>query len=204
MSRSTKIIDKAMLVVGQNNPVASDVLLYKVATDVSRRIAEETLSIETSDTLSITASETDYDEPSGFYRLKALHTPGSTLFGTQEVDRSELDTIEQNTPNLGGGTICFARWGGQMRFYPQPSAGTYTLYYYGLPTSTMSSSSEPETPSYQDDLIFYGLMCEILPLVGKFDMVQYYESKYGQEFQRCLNSHRRTKTTSLEIYPHEV
>jgi len=204
MGRSKKIFDRIKLLMGVDHTL-DDSLVFQIMTEAQTDIAEGNLCIETSDTLPILSNTATYDEPNGFYRLKLIALSNGLVIEPEEVDKKEMDNIQKLSPFIGVGRIVYTRWNGQITFYPTPSAtDTYTLYYYAIPTAAMSQSSEPQTPPIFDKAIQYGALIDIFLLTGKQDQVPLYTSLYGQELQRAMTSWRRTKTTSLEIYPQEV
>lgn len=202
-TRSKKIRNRIRLIVGNTGAVPNP-LIYDRMSAVQRRLAEESLCLERSEDVSIVASTADYDEPSGYYKLKQINLPSGSTIEPVEVDQATFNNLSR----VGVATTAvqyFSRWNGQIHFWPTPgSAATWTFFYYALPVYDLGRSNDPETPSYMDDAIEYGALAELLPLAGKFDLAQFYAAKYAMEQQRVKDSWRTTKNNIHEIDYHDV
>jgi len=197
--RTKRIRDKVRMYVGVDEVKITQALIFLTIDDYQRRIAEETLCIEGSASLSV--SNGTVSEPSGFYRLRFIELPDSQILQLREVDLEEFDGLEKSTLSAIQTPAYFKRWNGTITFYPNPGTASYTAWYYKIPSTNVSASVDPETPARFDDAIKYGVLSELLPLVEKSG--EYYRQLYAQELGRALNSHRRTKTLPLELYAHE-
>ena len=207
LSRSKRIFDFVRSILGPETiDKIPDKLVFNIMTDVSRRLAEETLCIEQSEDLTVVAGTELYDEPDGFYRMKHLKVPSGALLVLQESEIDEINTIRTDIPNsFAQAPTYFYRWNGQIGLFPAPqAAGTYTVYYYALPVTELSTSVSPATPYYMDDAIKYGVLAELLPILGKDNQGVMYRQFYEGQLARAVNRHAATKSNSHNILYHDV
>ena len=203
--RSDKIRDKVKTITGLTETYIQDVLIFLLLDEVQRDVAEETLCIESSGTLTIVASTASYAEPTGFYRSMKLALPSTMIVPITEIDYDEYDRISKvSTTSASQSPIYFTRWAGNVIFYPTPStSGTYTWYFWKIPSTTTSTSIDPETPARMDTLLFYGVMYKILPHKQDFKGAEYYRSLYETELLKEKKRQRGSKSMSLPIYSSE-
>ena len=183
-----------------------DKLVFNMMTDVSRRLAEETLCVEKSEDITVVAGTELYDEPDGFFRMKHLKVPSGALLTLTESEIDEINSIKTEIPNsYAQAPTYYYRWEGQIGLFPAPQAsGTYTAYYYAIPDTELSASLEPETPYYMDDAIRYGVLAELLPILGKGQEATFYLQRYEQYVAKAKVTHRTTKSNQHGILYHDV
>ena len=129
---------------------------------------------------------------------------GSTL-QVEEVSIEEYDYITRSiTFPAPQKPLYFKRWNGTFTFYPTPSDNSYTLFFWKIPTTNMSSSVDPETPAVFDPVLEYMSVSKLAPFVGKFDLVPIYDGLYRREMDHAVESRRRTKRSSHSIYYHDL
>lgn len=203
-SRTDKIHDHIRLIVGRENiDKIPQQLIYNKIQDWQIRIAEEFLCIESSGTLSVTSGDESYSEPSGFYRMKLVSLPDGQSIIPYEVDYMEYDGMKRTLSTIEQNPMYFTRWDGVIYFYPTPSgSGTYTVYYYATPSTTVSTSVDPETPQRFDRLIEYGVILEFLPIINP-SLMPIYQKFFDDERTRALRTQRSTHTVPLSITYHE-
>lgn len=205
----TKLIrDRAIVFAGLLPKMAADrpafeKLVFQTIDSYQKRIAEEVLCLEGKTDLSINSSG-EATEPSGFYRLKFIERPSSLRinFAPEEVDPVEFDYIKRVITGSGGlSQYYFKRWNGTLTFHPNPGAVTWTIHYYKVPTTNVSSTVDPEIPTMFDKALEYAVISELMPFAEKFEAAQYYRGLFEMELNRVRTSFRRTKTVGLSIYP---
>lgn len=201
-TRAKKIRDRIRF-VDKESP---NKLIYSVMTSIERKLAEETLCLESSDTIAVSSGTATYDEPSNFYRLKLISLPSGQTFTPEEIDKVALDNLQRNSWTVTAQRpYYFNRWEGQITFYPSPNASaTYTVYYFRVPSYELGESVDPETPSYMDTALEYGTLADLLPLTGKFKEGDYFRGKFELELQRAISSRRRTQKGIYSISYHDV
>lgn len=181
------------------NSINLDLYIYDTIDAIQKRIAEETLCLEVEANLSI--ADSIAAEPSGFYRLKFVELPSSsTNFIPDEVDPLEFDHLTRTAVDSPLGYYWFKRWDGNIEFFPRPGTATWSIHYYAVPTTNVSASVDPETPSIFDKAIEYGVLADVAPTTAKPAAGGVYADMYGREFERARSAYRRTKTVGLSIY----
>jgi hypothetical protein len=173
--------------------------IFDVAQEGQKRLAADFLCIEKS--ASVTFTSGSGAEPTGFYRLKQIKLPTTQVWQPTEVTGEQYDDLLRGYFSGGQTPSWYWRWGGNILLYPVPSTGSYTVYYYGLPTTTISTSVDPETPSYMDEALIFWTVKELADGAGKKDMIGLYEGKYRAELERLRDVYRRSKTVLLEVEP---
>ena len=177
-----------------------EAVIYDKLDEAQHQIASDLLCIEKSGTL--TMSSGSASEPSGFYRLKQIVLPTSQTVQPIEVTASEYDDIiRKYTTNTGQSPIFYWRWAGSIKTYPNLSDGSYTVYYFGVPTTTIAYGTEPETPTYMDRALLFWAVKECAMMVGRADLATMYDERYDRERSSCLKRWRGTKTPQLVIEP---
>lgn len=205
--RTDKIRSKVRLALGMVDsdlpiPVDLDTLVHDTIDDYQKRIAEELLCIETSANLTITSGTTS--EPAGYFRLKQIVLPTGSTLQVEEVDVSEYDNITRITPFPSiQKPIYFKRWAGTWTFYPTPDNGTWSCFYYKVPSTNVSTSVDPETGTQFDKAIEYGVISDIAPVIRRPDLTDLYTILYTQEMNRLRSAWRRTKNNNHTIYYNE-
>lgn len=181
--------------------------IFAIATEKSRDLAESLMIIESSMSLSIVANTNTYDlttsggNPTGFYRVKLIAPPLTDRTTMVELDRNEIDFYQRYTRVSTGLPIWYySLWGGTMTMYPIPTASsTWTIYFYKSPTTVISKSVAPETPSSFDSTIVYGTVAELAPMVSRADLAQNYIEMYIADKQRAIEAFRATRTENKQI-----
>jgi len=172
--------------------------IYDKLQRAQEHLAQEFLCIEKSDaTLTMTSGV--ITEPTGFYRIKQIVLPSGQYVQPVEVDIEVYDQLTRTYFTAGQEPTFYKRWGGSITFFPTPSDGTYTMHYYGVPTTQIAQSQNPETPQILDEALFYFAMKECAPAVGRLDLVPLYEGKYMAEKSRSLGSWQRAKTINYAV-----
>jgi hypothetical protein len=207
--RSKRILGKVLLTIGSplgkmartdyNIPEAA---IYSIMGDYATKIAEDLLCLETSTTLTVTSSAGS--EPTGFISLKLIELGTDLYIQPKEIDLIDYDLIVRNnyysdpiqTP------LYYKRWNGTITFHPTVDSDSYTIYYYTRPTTTPSSSADPETPSNYDKIIEYGTISEVAAMVGRSDLINIYSVKYQQEMDNALGNLARARTVTEGIKPY--
>lgn len=199
--RTKKIFERVRLFTGiENIDKIPDSLIYFTIDDFQKKLAEETLSIESSANLSIISGVVA--EPVGFYRLKFIQIAGTAIkLIPKEITLEEYDLLNRYYLGLAGSLTqyFFKRWGGTLTFYPSPGTVGWTGYYYKLPSTNVSISIDPETPARYDKVLEYGTIADLSPLAGREPT--YYLARFEKELDDAKASQARTKTRPLEIIP---
>lgn len=206
-ARIQKLRERIQKIVGVNDSTVTPVDIDDSLNDVQRTIAQRTLCLETTGTIT-TDSNGTANEPTGFYRLKYIQFADGTLLFPKEVDVREYDNLQRILfTNISTTVQFYKHWDGQITFFPNPAVQTYTIYYYALPTTTISSSVDPEIPEYMDEALQYGALSQLL-LLKNDDANIIRADKYGNMFNEQLNLiekfYRKSKTNSNEVYYHET
>jgi len=171
--------------------------------DIAYRLCEDTLCLEKS-TASLTVASSTVAEPSGFYRGKLIVMPSGYSFQLKELSINDFDLLGRPLSAVAGQTpLYYKRFAGSLTFYPTITSATYTMYYYGVPTTTPSGAVDPETPQFMDKCIEYGTIAELAAMIGNTNLYTIYLDKYERERQRAMQSHRRRHTVNYTIVPQE-
>lgn len=161
------------------------------------RLAADLLCIEKSGTLTTVSGVAS--EPTGFYRAKLVKLPTGQWLQLNEVSVPDFDLLERNVIGTAEQTpLYYKRWAGSITLWPTPADTSYTFYYYGVPSTTVSSSVEPETPTYMDDALCFWTVKELSAVVNRMDLMGAYEAKFTAETERAMRMWRGTKTMALE------
>lgn len=201
-----KYADGRIKGVMRNLPSA---LLYDIVQRGQEMLAEETLCIEKSATLAFSSGSAA--EPTGFYRMEYLVLPSSVANQAIEIDRQEQDRLSRllTAQDTAGGNAVPAdqylyRRAGTIYSWASLTDGDYTLYYWGRPTTTVASDTNPETPAYMDTCLLYYLVKEAAHIVESDKTMALYEQKFQMEFERIQSAHSRTQTVQRTIKVHDL
>lgn len=208
--RSKRILGKVLLTLGtdmakmaKTNFHVPEAVIYSVMGEYATKIAEETFCLETSSNLTVTSSAGS--EPTGFLRLKLIELDSDLYIQPKEVDLVDYDIIVRNNYTDPIQTpLYYKRWNGTITFHPAVATDTYPIYWYSRPTTTPSSTTDPETPSQYDKAIEFGTISEIAPMVGRQDLMRLYIDRYEQELNTIAMNKGRTSTVELEVLYHGV
>ena len=205
--RSKKIKDRIKLITGISNTEMPDSMIYSIADTIVERVAEETLSIQKNDTLTVTSGVAS--EPTGLFRIKVVVMPSSTYLQPIEVDAITYDEYTRVNP-ISSAFVpkIYKRWvdaneAKKLTFFPSETA-TYSILYYAIPTTNISSTIDPETPTRYDNLIYYGVLSELLPMNGKLDVATYYRGLFINELEVNKNLQRKEKSTTNLISFYDI
>ena len=202
--RTKKMLDRIQMLLGLTDQVKiPPTTILGFMDDAQSEIAETTLSVESSASLTVAASATT--EPTGFYRMKLIALASGTLIQPEEISVNDYDAMTRYTfsPPASVG-MYFKRWNGTITFYPTLSAGTYTCYFYKTPSTNCSTSVDPETPARFDPSVEYYSIYHLAPFVGKLDLVSLYKGLYDASLKDAIQSQRRTKPGIYQIAFHDV
>lgn len=180
-----------------------DALFLDTMGEIATRLCEDTLCLEKS-TASLAVATSTASEPSGFYRGKLIVMPSGYSLQLKELSVNDFDMLARPIGSMLGQTpLFYKRFGGTLTFYPTVTSATYTMFYHGIPTTTPTAAIDPETPSFMDKCIEYGVLAELSAMLG--DQVKYaiYMDKYERERIRAMQSFRKTKTVAYSITPWE-
>ena len=206
MARSVKLYERVAKIVGVSNPQVTDVDIYDSLNDVQDQLCQRLLCLEKSGTLTVTSGVASV--PTGFFRLKRIVMPDGTAIFPQEVDVQQFDTMQHLLFTNYANTVQYYKiWNDQITFFPTPTNTTYTVYYYGLPTTEIAIAVEPEVPSYMDDCLRFGCTADMLAQIGDekaLAKANYWKNLYDEEMKRLMEVWRRTKTVSNQIYYQDV
>ena len=178
-------------------------LIYEMLDKGQHRLATELLCLEKT-TASLTVTSGVATEPTGFYRIKQIVLDSSESYQPVEVSVQDFDILYRSLLTSAQTPLYYKRWAGSITFFPTPSDDTYTMHYYGRPTTSIAVATEPEVPAYMDDCILYYAVKELAPIAGRLDLLAPYTGLYNQEMDRCMRMWRRTKTEAGSIQYHDV
>lgn len=174
---------------------------YDKLNQAQTRLASELLCIEKTTTTLATVSGVAA-EPSGFYRAHLLVAPSGEWLQLSEVTVSDYDLLTRNVIGTAEQTpLYYKRWAGSITFWPTPADGNHTMHYYGIPTTTPSTSVDPETPPYMDEMLLWMILKEAAVVMGGLELAAFYERKYANEFSDVMKQWRRTKTVQYSVEP---
>lgn len=206
MARSVKLYERIAKIVGVSNPQVTDVDIYDSLNDIQDQICQRLLCLEKSGTLTVASGVATV--PTGFFRLKRIVMPDGTAIFPQEVDVEQFDTMQHLLFTNYANTVQYYKiWNSQITFFPTPTNTTYTVYYYGLPTTDIATAVEPEVPSYMDDCLRFGTTADMLVQIGDekaLAKASYWKQLFDEEMKRLMEVWRRTKTVSNQIYYQDV
>ena len=206
MARSVKLYERVAKVVGVSNPQVTDVDIYDSLNDVQDQICQRLLCLEKTGTLTVTSGSATV--PTGFFRLKRIVMPDGTTIFPQEIDVQQYDTIQHLLfTNINNSVQYYKIWNSTVTFFPQPTDGSYTVYYYGLPTTDIATAVEPEVPSYMDEALRYGCLADMFGQMGTDVGLKnslFWKDQFDQELNRLEKVWRKTKTVSNQVYYSDV
>lgn len=206
MARSVKLFERVSKIVGVSNPLATDVDIYDSLNDIQEQICQRLFCLEKTGTLTVTSGSATV--PTGFFRLKRIVMPDGTAIFPQEIDVQEYDTFDHLLfTNIANTVQYYKIWNSTITFFPTPVNTTYTVYYYGLPTTDIATAVEPEIPSYMDDALRLGACADCLAQIGddaSLKKSMYWKEQFDDEMYRLERTWRATKTTSNQIYYSDV
>jgi len=206
-NRIGRITDQTTLILagflGRKIDKVMDVIPSALVYDTIQRgqeyLAEETLCLEKS--ASLTFSSGSVAEPTGFYRMNFIVLSSTVSLQPIEIDVEEKDRLSRTLTALESsngvanpGDSYFYRYGGSIYTWPALTDGSYTTYYWGRPTTTVSTSVLPETPAYMDTALIYWAVKEIAPMVRQGQLQKIYMEKFMREFARIQAVTSRTIT----------
>ena len=184
-------------------------LLYDIVQRGQEMLAEETLCLEKSATLAFSSGSSA--EPTGFYRMDFLVLPSTSGEQPIEIDIEEKDRLTRmlTAQDTAGGNAVPAdqylyRRAGTLYSWASLTDGNYTLYYWGRPTTTVASDTNPETPAYMDTCLLYYLVKEAAPIIEEDKTAIMFEQKFQMELDRILSAHSRTQTVDRTIKVHNL
>jgi hypothetical protein len=178
-------------------------LIYEFLDKGQHRLATELLCIEKT-TAALTVTSGVASEPTGFFRVKQIVLATSENYQPVEVSVQDYDMLTRSFLTSAQTPLYYKRWAGSITFFPTPSDGTYTMHYYGRPTTAIAQAVEPEVPAYMDDCLLYYAVKELAPVANRPDLIPTYNAYYAQEMERVMRSWRRTKTEAGVINYHDV
>jgi len=206
--RSKHILSRARMILGTaDDTMVQSEQIFLIASEKQREIAEEYNVIESSMTLPIVSGTTNYDlttssgNPTGFNRLKLLAPPLTSRSIIYELDVNEMDFYQRYTRVSTGLPIWYIKiFQGMLSFFPTPTATeNWTVYFYKSPTTTISKTVGPETPSAFDTALVFGAVAELAPSLGKPELAQLYLPMYEQEIEKGIGRYRGTRTEMKQI-----
>jgi hypothetical protein len=202
-SRTTRIVDRVQLLFDPDNKKVTKALINSFIDDAQSEMAETTLCIESSATLTVAASSTT--EPTGFYKMKLIAMASGQLSQAEEISVTDYDAISRFTFNsIASPTIFYKRWNGTLTFYPTLAAGSYTCYFWKTPSTNVGSTVDPETPARFDPQLEDYTVYHCAPFAGKPDYVALYKKLYDDGLKDAIISQRRTKPGVYQIEFHDV
>ena len=207
--RSQKILGKVLFTVGNSIPSFAtafkrigEQVIYDIMKDYSVKIAQETMCLEKSGTLTIASSAAT--EPTGLLRLKLIELGTNLYLQMFEIDIEDYDNLSRRSfSGIPQTPMYYKRWNGTITVYPAVTSDSYTVYYIGIPTTTPSSSVDPETPEKFDKAIEYGVVSEVATMFGNINLATMYMRRYDQELQKVIQYHSKANSRILELASHE-
>lgn len=205
-TRTGRLFSQVQVILGSVDPanlkrvfnILPAQLIYDKLDEGQVRLASDLLCLEKSATLTVTSGTTT--EPTGFYRAKLLKLPTGQWLQLEEVDIDNFDLLERNVIGTAEQTpLYFKRWNGTITFWPSPGSASYTLYYYGIPTTSIEQAVEPEVPAYMDQAILYWAVKELAPIANRTDLIVPYSTMWEQENFKLISRKTRTKTAAVQI-----
>ena len=207
MARGQKLYERVAKIVGVSNPQVTEIDIFDSLNDTQDQICQRLFCLEKSATITTDINGTA-SVPTGFLRLKRIVMPDGTQIFPKELDVMEFDLLQHLLFTNISNTIQYYKiWNGVITLFPTPSIQSYTMYYYGLPTTDISASVEPEVPYWMDDCIRFGCTADMLVQLGdekSLPKAQYWKQLYDEEVKRLLEVWRGTKTVSNVISYQDV
>jgi len=206
-ARITKLFERCQKIVGVNDPSVTPVDIYDGLNDVQRQIAQRLLCLEATSTITTNSSGVA-SEPDGYYRLKRIVLPDNSYIFPKEIDVQEYDVLQHLLfTDISTSVQYFKRWNGSFTFFPNPGVQTWTIYFYKNPTTTITSSDDPEIPEYMDEALLYGTLGQLLLYKNSAEGLaasKMYRDLYEREMKNLVDRWRGSKTNSNEIYYHDI
>lgn len=211
--RSKHILSRTRMILGLNDDtIVQSEQIFLVASEKQRELAEDWNCIESSMSLAVVSGTKDYDlttvagNPTGFNRLKLLAPPMTSRSIIYELDVNEEDFYERYTRVSTGLPIWYIKiFQGSLHFFPTPTATeTWTVYFYKSPTTTISKTVGPETPSAFDTALVFGTVAELAGGIGKPDLVSVYMPLYQQAVEQAITRYRGTRTEIKDIIYRDI
>lgn len=215
VQRSKNILAKVRAYLGQlDDTDGVNDLIFALATAKMIDIAETYCCVEATGTLAVVANTADYDltsfdsgtTQSGFFRKKLLSPPMSSRATIQEQDVNEWDFQKRYGRVTTGLPLFYIKiFKNILTFNPTPTATeSWTLYYYKSPTTTISKSVAPETPSSFDSAIACDVAAHLWAQKGNEKASLMYATKAANEEARGVESWRARKTEAIQITYEDV
>jgi hypothetical protein len=186
----------------------TDYTIQETVTVVEKTLTDITL-VSTSDNTKVSfmiGASDAYLESSisntttGFYRINFIELTTGYTQDLKQVNRGMLKWLKLNGGDPKTVPTHFSVYDNSVEFWGTPDkAGTYTVHYYKVPTTTISALVNPETPERFDPIIKYGTICELAPMIGKYDLATYYENKLKEEMQGGTGKQELTKSQFNKI-----
>lgn len=212
-TRSKYILARVRDILGlKDESVIGTDQIFAIATEMSRDIAETYLCVESSMNLSVVANTASYDltssggSPTGFFRLKLLAAPSGATTIVSEYDLNDFDFSKRFSFATTSASVWQINlWAGTLYFFPTPtSTATWVVYFYKSPTTVMSKTVAPETPSCFDTAIVYATVAELAPIIGKGDIAMNYLQLSLAQKQSGMERFRSTKSEPNAIQYQDV
>jgi len=216
-NRSGRITDQVTLILagflGRRIDKMLDVVPSALVYDTIQRgqeyLAEETLCIEKSASLAFT--DGSVAEPTGFYRMNFIQLSATVAIQPIEIDVEEKDrlsrvltALESSNGVANPADNYFYRYGGTIYTWPALADGSYTTYYWGRPSTTVSTSVVPETPDYMDTALIYWAVKELAPVVRQGKLAGDYMLKFERELSRVATVRSRSLTVDHATLVHDL
>lgn len=208
-NRSKRILGKVQLIlkgsVNENSKMTLNIpeeVFYDIMGDYATKIAQETLSIERREVVEIASSE--IQEPDGFFRGKLIQLDTNLSLQMIEIDLEDYDNLSRYTfTGCAQTPLYYKRWNGTITLYPSVTTDYYPMYYWAIPTTTPSSTVDPETPIQYDKAIEYGMISEMALMIDRKDLADRYNLKYEREIQKSIINQSKTISRPLVLQSHE-
>lgn len=216
-NRTSRITDQATIILsgygGKGLRRVMDAipaeLTYRVLQRGQEYLAEETLCIEKSATLTLSGGSAT--EPSGFFRMNFIALPSTMPYQMTEIDIREKERLARvlNVDNPVTGSIAekykfFYRYGGTIYTWPALTDGSYTMYYWGTPTTTVDQDTNPETPARMDRALVYWLVREMADMLRDSALAEQYDGLFREQLEGSANTQADTKTEDLSVITHDI
>lgn len=205
--RGTLLSDKIQRIIGINDERVPKTLIFDSINDTQKQIAQRLLCLEGSGNITTDANGAA-SLPSGFFRLKRLVLSDNNQIFPKEVDVENYDILQHLLFSNISTTIQYYKiWDGSITLFPNPGINTYTMFFYALPTTTISASVDPEVPDYMDDCLRFGALSDLWNYKEGEEAIllaQYWKRLFDEEMDRLEQMWRKTKTVFNTIQYHDV
>jgi len=197
--RSAQILSRVRTLLGQiDDTEPSNDLIFALATLKMIEIAEEHLCVEASATIPIVSGTAAYNltsfdagvTQSGFFRLKLLAPPIASLVTIEEQDIVDFDFQKRYGRTSTGLPVWYIKiYDDTLTFNPTPgTTESWTIYFFKSPTTTLSKTIGPETPSSFDTAIAYGAASELALRKGNADLSAKLDALYEEKKQKAMEA----------------